>query len=226
MNDIKLSVIIPALNEEEQLPKLLDFLTTNSTDATEIIVVDGGSTDDTFQLANQHGVEALRSEKGRAVQMNAGAKSAKGKIFYFLHADTLPHKDFESIILESMENYNAGSFRMKFEPNGWLLRKYAWFTRFNWRICRGGDRSLFITKELFEELGRYAEVPIMEDYILFSKTLKHGRFVSLKEEVVTSSRKYKKRGVITLQLLYGLIHLLWWLGVSEKRLSKLISKTQ
>lgn len=219
----KLSVIIPTLNEEQHLDSLLTYLKYNISES-EIIVCDGGSTDKTIEIAIKHDVHLFRTSTGRALQMNTGAKKARGEALYFLHADTFPPLNFETLIINALQKSNAGSFRMQFNSDNRLLRIYALFTRFNWRICRGGDRSLFLTKSLFEEIGGYPDLSLLEDYVLFKLALQKGKFASLNEEVVTSDRKYKKYGVIRLQLVYGYIHLLWWFGVTEEKLHELIKK--
>ena len=146
---IKLSIIIPVLNEEQNLQILLPYLQKHTTTSTEIIVVDGGSSDESINVIKRFNTRLITSNVGRAAQMNAGAREAKGNRLYFLHADCKPPYNFENLILSS--EFQAGSFRMKFENGHWMLMFCAWFTRFNWQICRGGDRSLFVDKLIFEK---------------------------------------------------------------------------
>ena len=171
----KISIVIPVLNEETTIGKLLIHLIENSSNSniSEIFVVDGGSIDKTKKVVSniassggersQKGVNSTRPEifllnssKGRAKQMNIGAKKASGNILYFLHADSFPPKDFDKHIISEIEKENlAGCFKMKFDHPHWWLRLASWLTQFRWRACRGGDQSQFITKELFEELGHF-----------------------------------------------------------------------
>src|SRR5690606_16797648 len=143
-----ISIIIPILNEAETIEKLLNYLIKNSAtkNIAEIIVVDGGSCDGSVDIVKQfENTSLLISEKGRAKQMNLGAKNAKGNILYFLHADSFPPKHFDTFIINEVINgKQAGCFRMQFNSNHWWLKLAGWFTKFNWKICRGGDQSLFI----------------------------------------------------------------------------------
>ncbi|MEJ1223251.1 TIGR04283 family arsenosugar biosynthesis glycosyltransferase [Sediminicola sp. 1XM1-17] len=219
---LKISIIIPVLNEAENLGNLLAFLRNNSKTAQveEIIVVDGGSTDHSMAIAKEFGAIPLHSEKGRAKQMNKGAEVATGTILYFLHADTYPPKDFDSHILNAVVlGKSAGCFRMKFDSNNWLLKASAWFTRINHKICRGGDQSLFITKELWHRSNGFNETYIIyEDTEFIGRLYKLDGFKVLPQEVLTSARKYNKNGTIRLQYHFGMIHLINLLGASPERL--------
>ncbi|MFT6931291.1 MAG: glycosyltransferase involved in cell wall biosynthesis, partial [Sediminicola sp.] len=154
LNDsLKISIIIPVLNEAKHIGSLLKFLTTecNTSHVQEIIIVDGGSTDNTTTIAKEFDTILIYSEKGRAKQMNKGAKLATGSILYFLHADTYPPKNFDAHIMNTVVSGNpAGCFRLRFDSNNLLLKASGWFSRINLKICRGGDQSLFVTKELWD----------------------------------------------------------------------------
>lgn len=215
-----LSIIIPVLNEEENLKVLLPYLKKNAFDANEIIVVDGGSQDATSLIAQNEKAKIIASDKGRAKQMNAGAKVATGEILYFLHADTFPPKGYDTLIKEVVNaGKSAGCFRMKFDSHHWWLRLAGWFTRFNWKICRGGDQSLFITKSLFEKIGAYDEnYLIYEDNVLIAELYNRNTFTVLQKAVITSARRYEEKGVWRLQYHFWRIHLMKRLGHSPDRL--------
>ncbi|WP_431156652.1 TIGR04283 family arsenosugar biosynthesis glycosyltransferase [Winogradskyella poriferorum] len=215
----KISIIIPVLNEEEFIGDLLSHIATVSVtlNIEDIVVVDGGSTDKTKEIvATFKDVKLLNSDKGRAKQMNTGAKNSNGSILYFLHADALPPKNFDALILKEVSRGNsAGCFRMQFDSNHWWLRLASWLTQFNWRPCRGGDQSQFITRALFDEVGGFDEnFIIYEDNILINELYKRNEFVVINKKIKTSARQYKKVGIWKLQYYFWSIYVQRWFGAS------------
>ena len=218
-----ISIIIPVYNEAETIGSLLHYLVenTNAPHLAEILVVDGGSDDGTQQIVTDiarsvpFSIELVPSQKGRAIQMNTGAEKASGSILYFLHADTFPPKGFDTVLMTHVEKgYQAGCFRMKFDSSHLLLRCTQWFTRFNFKLCRGGDQSLFVTKETFQLLNGFDERYIVfEDCEFINRLYDHGHFTVIPDHVVTSARKYQKMGAWKLQYHFAVIHLKYWLGV-------------
>ncbi|PXX31594.1 TIGR04283 family arsenosugar biosynthesis glycosyltransferase [Arenibacter sp. ARW7G5Y1] len=227
-NSTNLSIIIPTLNEAAQIGNLLAYLKANSSPGNikEIIVVDGGSTDGTPRLAKTLGAKTITSERGRAKQMNKGAELATGHVLYFLHADTYPPKNFDLYILKAIHrNMSSGCFRMKFDTSKNFLRFFAWFSRINSRLCRGGDQSLFISKTLFHRSGGFNEEYIIyEDTEFISRLYKISKFQVLPQHVVTSARKYEQIGTLKLQYHFGIIHLKNLLGVGPEQLYRYYKK--
>lgn len=224
-----ISVIIPVLNEENSIAKLLEYLLEiqNPKFTKEIIVVDGGSTDATLDILQSYpAIKVIPSQKGRAIQMNAGAKNATSDILYFLHCDTFPPKDFDAEISAKVQNKNtSGCFKMKFDSNHIVLKVSQWFTQFNHKLCRGGDQSLFVERNLFEKLNGFDEnLTLYEDNEFISRLYKNSTFTVIQKTVVTSARKYHKNGVWKLQFHFFVIHLLNFMGYSNSSLQKYYSK--
>ncbi|MBN1928836.1 MAG: TIGR04283 family arsenosugar biosynthesis glycosyltransferase [Chlorobiaceae bacterium] len=215
----RLSIVIPAWNEEAEIARTLETLLglTAGRGDTEIIVSVSGD-DRTEAIARAFPVRVCRSEKGRAVQMNTGAKLASGAVLYFLHADTTPPPSFCDDILAAVgRGAEAGCFQMTFDDPDWLMQLYGWFTQFPLTICRGGDQSLFITRELFWRIGGFDErLQIMEDIDIIERIQRQTEFHILDSKVVTSARKYHANGAIRLQAIFGTIHLMYALGFSQE----------
>jgi rSAM/selenodomain-associated transferase 2 len=165
-------------------------------------------------------IKVLNSEKGRAKQMNFGAKNATSEILYFLHCDTFPPKNFDTEIINQVQKGNlSGCFKMKFDSNHIVLKISQWFTQFNHKSCRGGDQSLFVARNLFEKVNGFDDNLILyEDNELISRLYKNSKFTVIQKSVTTSARKYLKNGVWTLQFHFLMIHIQYWLGSSQEKL--------
>lgn len=225
-----ISIIIPVLNEAANITNLLAYLTETISEKSnvELILVDGGSNDGTPKLikdfieieSDSILVQLITSEKGRAKQMNNGAQNASGEILYFLHADSFPPKNFDNYIISEVEKGNpAGCFRMKFDSNHWWLQLAGWLTQFRWRACRGGDQSQFITKALFDEIGGFDETyTIYEDNILINELYERNKFVVIQQEITTSARLYRQKGIWNLQYHFWTIYVKRWLGADAEEL--------
>lgn len=217
---MKLSIIIPTLDEADRIGELIRYLKhAVSKKEFEILVSDAGSRDGTRDLAENEGARVIKSErKGRSIQMNRGAVAAKGDIFYFLHADTLPPEYFDRDIRQAVyHGYDAGCFRLAFDNNHPFLSLFSWFTRFDIDIFRFGDQSLFLRKGLFDDIHGFDEnLLLMEDQNIIKKIRKAGgRFTLLSKSVTTSARKYKNNGVLRLQFLFVLIWGLYYCGAGQ-----------
>lgn len=200
----KISLIIPVLNEAPNLAKLLPYLIENGREAVgEILVVDGGSTDGSQATAESAGAVVLHSAvRSRAAQMNLGARHARFDILYFVHADTWPPATFATDILQAIEaGIDMGCYRYRFDSPDLLLRFNAFFNRFKWLWCQGGDKTFFIPKEKFLALGGYDEqYVVMEEYDFLRRAIPRYSFRVLPQQVIVSARKYQKNGWLRVQL--------------------------
>lgn len=223
-----ISIIIPVLNEAENITEVLHHLEQHLThkDRVEIILVDGGSEDNTPHLIQSYqensscAITLITSQKGRAKQMNTGAKIATGSILYFLHADSYPPKNFDMLITNEVAKGNpAGCFKMKFDSNHWWLRLASWLTHFSWRACRGGDQSQFITRTLFDAIGGFDEsYVIYEDNILINELYARKKFVVIQEWIGSSARMYREKGVWYVQYHFWAIYVKKWFGADADEL--------
>lgn len=224
---MKVSVIIPVLNEEKIIGDLIDDLLRKSAGfIQEIIVVDGGSKDSTVQVAKEKGILVIPSSKGRALQMNTGASIAEGEILYFLHADSIVPAEFDQLIVEAVDQGAvSGCFKMRFDSRHWLLRFSGWLTRFNSSWCRGGDQSLFVRKNDFEAVSGFREdLVIYEDNEILVRLRRRGPFQVIRKDLITSSRRYRENGVVRLQFLFLCIHLMYRLGFKQEKMLNFYKK--
>jgi len=220
----KISIIIPTYNEAVAIAKLITYLQKYAGEKLhEIIVSDAGSTDETTTIAKQAGATVLISpQKGRAAQMNYGAANSNGDVLYFVHADSFPPVNFALDIINAVDDgYDFGRYRTKFDSNKFLLKINAWFTRFNWFICYGGDQTLFITRTLFEQSGGFKnELLIMEEYEFAERLMKQGRYKIFNDAALVSARKYEGRSWLKVQLANRKVVKLFKKGTSQEVIVK------
>lgn len=193
-----ISVIIPALDEGSRIETCLRNLVDRA--GVEVILVDGGSSDNTCDTAAACGARVIVSPAGRGRQMNAGAQVASGDILLFLHADTILPADFESRIAGAAEvsGFAAGAFRFAIDGKGVLFRMIEFFA--NLRAQRlslpYGDQALFLAAKTFQALGGYAEMPILEDVYLVRRLRRLGRVVLVSSPALTSARRWQRLGTV------------------------------
>jgi hypothetical protein len=193
-----LSVIIPTLNEADVLGRTLERV--ERADGIEMILADGGSRDATREIAAQAGATVLVTAGGRTVQQNAGAAAARGRHLLFLHADTLLPDGYADLIRRALDRPAtvAGAFRFRTDGSGAALRLVEWGANIRSALFRWpyGDQGLFMEKRVFDELGGFAPLPIMEDYELVSRLRRRGPVVTLSEAAITSARRWQERGAL------------------------------
>lgn len=221
---MKLSIIIPVLNEAEQITDCLGALKPLRRNGHEVIVVDGGSSDETFTLAEPLCDRCLVSgQPGRASQMNAGAAVAKGDILVFLHADTrLPAEAEDVLIHNAGEGYIWGRFDVRLSGRQWLLRVVEAAMNLRSRLTgiATGDQALFVSRSLFDRVGGFPAIPLMED-IALSKTLKQLRPPHcLRHRVITSSRRWEEKGILRTILTMWKLRLQYFFGASPANLAR------
>jgi rSAM/selenodomain-associated transferase 2 len=200
-----ISMIIPTLNEADNIGLLLHHLNQSpDKNALEIIVADGQSVDGTVEKCREFAsVRVILTARGRAVQMNEAAMVASGEVLYFVHADTRPPLTFYSDIRTALgEGYDLGCYRFRFDSPRTLLKINNFFTRFDRMWVRGGDQSLFMTRDSFVTLGGYRkEYVIMEEYDLIQRARDHGlKFKVIPGEILVSARKYQGNSYLRVQL--------------------------
>ncbi|WP_444919669.1 TIGR04283 family arsenosugar biosynthesis glycosyltransferase [Microbulbifer sp. CnH-101-G] len=218
------SVIVPLLNEREQLPKLVAQLKELvAYSSCEVILVDGGSSDGSAEMASAAGLKVIHSQRGRALQMNAGASVARGNWLLFLHADTrLPQGALSAIASASVREAQWGRFNIRISGDS------AWFplisTMINWRSrlsgIATGDQAIFVRRDLFNNVGGYAPQPLMEDIELSRQLLKTARPHCLRQRATTSGRRWQKFGIWRTVLLMWRLRFDYWRGVSAECLAK------
>jgi rSAM/selenodomain-associated transferase 2 len=220
---MNISIIVPILNEAAQLPDLLAHLLECKREGCEIILVDGGSTDQSSEQAEALGFQVVRSEKGRAIQMNAGAQSATGDVLVFLHADTRLPENADQMIKHVLEDDDShwGRFDVNITGQAFMLKVIAWFMNHRSRLSSivTGDQTIFIRKTLFEQISGFPVQALMED-IEFSKRLKTiSKPVALKDKVITSGRRWQQKGIwLTIYLMWSL-RFAYWRGASAEDLA-------
>lgn len=221
---MRLAIVIPALNEAANLSRLLPDLARGCPGA-DIVVVDGGSGDDTAAVvARLPGPRLLESARGRAVQMNHGARAAGGDTLLFLHADTrLPDGAARAIEQTLAEpGVVGGRFDVRFDNERPLYRIIAWFMNTRSRasgICTG-DQAIFVRRADFEAVGGYPDIPLMEDIELSRRLKRRGRLRALRLRVTTSARKWEREGPLrTIGLMWAL-RFLHFCGVAPARLHR------
>lgn len=216
---MKLSVVVPTLNEKATLGELLDHLDA-STGVAEIVVADGGSTDGTVDIAESRAT-VVRTGPGRGIQLRAGAAATTGDVLLFLHADVTPPQDAVAQIGVAIDaGYVGGNFRLRY-PGGGLLGRWLEFLAPIYRkIPRYyGDSGLFVRRDAYEAFGGFPHIPVMEDVVFVRRMERYGETAYLPGPMVSAARRWQKRPLRTM-LLWGFMQIAYALGVSPWRLAR------
>ena len=215
----KYSIIIPTINEEEFLPRVLTNLQKFS-EEIEIIISDGGSTDNTIKIAESLGAKVCNSKKGKGMQMNKAAQSSKGEVVIFLHADTFLPDDALYLINKFFftGKIDIATFKMKFDSKNLVMKIYSWFTRFDSIFTTFGDQVIVVRRNFFNELGGFPNLPIFEDVEFFRKARKTTTIYKLPSFATTSARRFEKRGILKTQLLNGFYILSYFTGKNPENI--------
>lgn len=218
-----ISIIIPAIDEAGSIGRTLE--SAGNEPAVERIVVDGGSTDDTRQIAADAGAEVVASPPGRALQMNAGANRARGEVFLFLHADTLLPAGFSDEVRQILDRPEVacGAFKLAINGVSWKLRMIE--TVANWRSRFAGypygDQALFMRADDFKQVGGFPEQPIMEDFEMVRRLRRLGRIALAGKPVLTSARRWERLGPLRTMILNQVIVGAYLAGTDLERLARL-----
>lgn len=222
-----ISVIIPVLNEASAIEQLIGSLQASPEVAAEglveVIIVDGGSSDQTVALASAMGVRVIEASQGRAAQMNAAAEVATGEVLLFLHADSRLPNHFTAFVQQALAQPDtiAGAFELQIaDPDAslrWVERGVNWRSR--WLQLPYGDQAIFLKAEVFRQLGGFAALPIMEDFELVRRLQRRGKIAIVPAAVLTSARRWQKLGVLKTTLINQLVIAAYFLGVSPEQLA-------
>ena len=221
--NIAVSIVIPALNEENSISQTLHAVA-RLAKPVEVIVVDGGSDDETARLVRACGVRLIDSRRGRGAQMHAGALATRGSVLWFLHADTTPHPDAIRDIQESLRDPRVvgGNFNVSFDSNRFSALCLTWLYRQlrTVGLCYG-DSAIFVRREAYEQSGGFKPLPIFEDLELLRRLKRSGKFVHLSSTVITSGRRFEGGRFLATFVRWVALQLLYWFGVNPSRLVEL-----
>ncbi|HEX8246093.1 MAG TPA: TIGR04283 family arsenosugar biosynthesis glycosyltransferase [Longimicrobium sp.] len=217
-------MIVPTLNEAAEIAASLHALHPLRARGCEVVVVDGGSTDATVELARPLADRVLQSERGRARQQNTGAAAASGDVLLFLHADTRLPANADERVIGGLERSGRGWGRFDVRLTGRhpALRVIERMMGVRSRLTgiATGDQAIFVRRDWFRRAGGFPEIPLMEDVALSKELKRLGPPLCLRDPVTTSSRRWEERGVMRTMLLMWRLRLEFWLGADPARLAE------
>ncbi len=239
MARVLIAVVIPALDEAEGIAATISSAlgveipnVTRSSQGSEgrgdpvsveVIVVDGGSRDETAERARNAGARVISAQRGRARQLQIGFQASKGDVVLFLHADTRLPPGWASAVCDALDDARAvgGAFRLRFDERSARMRRVEWWARLRIALLRFpfGDQGIFVRRPVLEAIGGVPDVPVMEDVDLVHEMKRRGRLVLLPEAATTSARRYSDHGVGRTSVLHFVALVAWGLGVDRQRIA-------
>jgi len=216
------SVIVPTLNEAAQISETLHALQAVAGEK-EILVVDGGSEDETVVLARAAGAIVIESARGRGVQQHAGAMAARGEVLWFVHADTMAPPNAILDISAALEDSSVvgGNFGLTFDgPSRAARQLTAIYPTLRWLNLCYGDSGIFVRRSVYEAVGGFRAFTVFEDLDLLKRLRRAGRFAHLKTRMVTSSRRFESRNFAGMWVHWTALQVLYWAGVHPNTLAR------
>ena len=219
-SELSIGIVVPEFNEARILEAALERLRRIAGDCA-VVIADGGSTDGSAAIARRFFPTEICPAPNRGAQQNRGAQSLTADVLLFLHADSAPPRDFAARIRRALRDplVVGGCFCLEFDAPRSMLRFYSWFTRFPGRFFHFGDQGFFVRREVFERMGGFRSLPFLEDVDFLRRLRRYGRFAVLPAAVVTSARRFLRRGVVRQQVRNILLVTLFELGVPAERLA-------
>jgi rSAM/selenodomain-associated transferase 2 len=219
---MRLSVIVPTLDEEATIASTL--ARARRPGDVELVVVDGGSRDETVHVARPLADRVLDAPRGRAAQMNAGAAAARGAVLLFLHADTRLPDDYPALVADALAPADVvgGRFDIRLDAPGLAYRVIERLIGLRSRLTgvATGDQAIFVRRDAFVRVGGYPAIPLMEDIALCRALKRAGRMAALRDVVVTSARRWQRDGLVRTVALMWTLRLAYYAGVSPARLAR------
>lgn len=217
------TIVIPVFNEADTVVPCLQKLLTQVGEAWKLVIVDGGSSDETAQLAKQFPVTLLSGEAGRAAQLNLGAQHSEGEIVLFLHVDTSLPENFQKYMgafLQSPKRW--GRFNIRLQPASLGLKVIAWFMnqRSRYTGIATGDQAIFVRLHSFQAVGGFPQIPLMEDVAICKLLKRVSKPYCIYDPVISSSRRWQNQGLVKTVVLMWWLRLAYFCGVSPKRLHR------
>jgi rSAM/selenodomain-associated transferase 2 len=218
----EISIIVPALDEEDSIRETLDAL--QAFRGAEIILVDGGSTDRTLSIAENYDVRILHAPRGRGSQLKTGGAAARGDVLWFVHADTIVPPQSIELIKKALSNplVAGGNFTIRFDGERRAARFLTWlYPNLRKLGLLYGDSAIFARREIYEKIGGFKPFPIFEDLDFVERLKKVGEIATLDAVVTTSSRRFENKSFLLTFLRWTILQILYWLGVSPEALLKI-----